>query len=72
MPRNDAIQVKATVIEVLPNNLLRVEASNGHCVLARGGPEMGHATNPILPGEKVMLEVFPYDLSKGRITSRQQ
>lgn len=66
------IEVEGTVIERLPKTMFCVELSNGHRVLARVLPAEREMGNQILPGEKVMLTVSPYDLSKGRITFRRQ
>ena len=71
MARNDAIALAGTVIELLPNTLVRVELANGHRLLARLSDEIREEGIRILPADKVMLEVFPYDLSKGRITRQQ-
>jgi len=63
MARKDAIEVEGTVVELLPN---------GHRVLAHISGKMRLHFIRILPGDKVMLEISPYDLSKGRITYRQR
>lgn len=67
MPRPEAIEVEGTVIELLPHTMFRVELPNGHRVLTRLAEKMGRNAIRILPGDKVMLEVSPYDLSKGRM-----
>ena len=72
MPREGAIKVEGTVVEVLKENLFRVELPNGHRILAHISGKMRLHFIRILPGDKVMLEVSPYDLSKGRITYRQK
>ncbi len=72
MARKDAIEVEGTVVELLPNTMLRVELANSHRVLAHISGKMRLHFIRILPGDKVMLEVSPYDLSKGRITFRQK
>src|SRR5438046_3626550 len=72
MARKDAIEVEGKVVELLPNTMFRVELSNGHRVLAHISGKMRLHFIRILPGDKVMLEVSPYDLSKGRITFRQK
>jgi translation initiation factor IF-1 len=72
MARKDAIEVEGTVLELLPNTMFRVELANGHCVLAHISGKMRLHFIRILPGDKVMLEISPYDLSKGRITYRQK
>jgi translation initiation factor IF-1 len=70
MPKETAIQVEGTVIESLPNATFRVELENGHRVLAHVSGKMRMHFIKILPGDKVMLELSPYDLSRGRITYR--
>ena len=72
MARKDAIEVEGKVLELLPNTMFRVELPNGHRVLAHISGKMRLHFIRILPGDKVMLEVSPYDLSKGRITYRQK
>ena len=72
MSREDAIKVEGAVVEALSNRLYRVELPNGHRVLAHISGKMRLHFIRILPGDKVMLEVSPYDLSKGRITFRQK
>src|SRR5204863_2117075 len=72
MARKDAIEVEGTVVELMPNTMFRVELANGHRVLAHISGKMRLHFIRILPGDKVMLEVSPYDLSKGRITYRQK
>src|SRR5438105_9916315 len=72
MARKDAIEVEGTVVELLPNTMFRIELRNGHCVLAHISGKMRLHFIRILPGDKVMLEISPYDLSKGRITFRQK
>ncbi len=72
MSRHDKIELEAEVIEFLPNSMCRVEAPNGHRVLARISNEISTNRIGILPGDKVMLQVSPYDLSNGRIVSRRQ
>lgn len=70
MPKEDAIQVTGTVIEPLPNAMFRVELENKHEVLAHISGKMRMNFIRILPGDKVSLELSPYDLSRGRITYR--
>ena len=72
MARKDAIEVEGTVVELLPNTMFLVALPNGHRVLAHISGKMRLHFIRILPGDKVMLEVSPYDLSKGRITYRQK
>ena len=70
MAKESAIQVEGTVVEALPNATFRVELENGHKVLAHVSGKMRMHFIKILPGDKVMLELSPYDLSRGRITYR--
>ena len=72
MARKDAIQVEGKVVEQLPNTMFRVELANGHRVLAHISGKMRLHFIRILPGDKVLLEMSPYDLTKGRITFRQK
>ena len=70
MPKEEPIQVEATVVEALPNARFRVELENGHRVLAYVSGKMQMNFIRILPGDKVRVELSPYDLSRGRITYR--
>jgi translation initiation factor IF-1 len=70
MPKEDMIEVKGTVIEPLPNAMFRVELENGHKVLAHISGKMRMNYIKILPGDKVTVELSPYDLTRGRITYR--
>jgi translation initiation factor IF-1 len=70
MSKEDVIQVEGTVIEPLPNAMFRVEIENGHLVLAHISGKMRKHFIRILPGDKVAVELSPYDLSRGRITYR--
>jgi translation initiation factor IF-1 len=72
MPRNNAIEVEGKVVEQLPNTMFRVELPNGHRIQAHVSGKMRLHFIRILPGDKVLLEMSPYDLSKGRITFRQK
>ncbi len=72
MERKDVIEVEGKIVELLPNNLFRVELPNGHRILAHISGKMRLHFIRILPGDKVLLEMSPYDLSKGRITFRQK
>jgi translation initiation factor IF-1 len=72
MARKDVIEVEGRVIELLPNPMFRVELPNGHRVLAHISGKMRLHFIRILPGDKVMVEMSPYDLTKGRITFRQK
>ncbi len=68
--REDSIEMEGTVIEPLPNAMFRVELDNGHKVLAHISGKMRMHYIRILPGDKVVVELSPYDLSRGRITYR--
>jgi translation initiation factor IF-1 len=70
MPKEDAIEVVGTVVETLPNAMFRVELENGHKVLAHISGKMRMHYIRILPGDKVTVELSPYDLTRGRITYR--
>ncbi|WP_022854355.1 translation initiation factor IF-1 [Thermodesulfatator atlanticus] len=70
MPKEDAIQVEGTVVEALPNAMFRVELENGHKVLAHISGKMRVHYIRILPGDKVIVELSPYDLTRGRIVYR--
>ncbi|MBM4380983.1 MAG: translation initiation factor IF-1 [Deltaproteobacteria bacterium] len=70
MPKDDAIEVEGTVTEPLPNAMFRVRLDNGHEVLAHISGKMRMHFIRILPGDKVKVELSPYDLSRGRITYR--
>jgi translation initiation factor IF-1 len=70
MPKEDAIKVEGKVVEPLPNAMFRVELSNGHVVTAHISGKMRMNFIKILPGDKVTLELSPYDLTKGRIIYR--
>ncbi len=69
-PKEDAIVLEGTVKESLPNAMFRVELDNGHEVLAHISGKMRMHYIKILPGDKVTIELSPYDLSRGRITYR--
>lgn len=70
MAKEDAIEVEGTVLEPLPNAMFRVELSNGHKILAHVSGKMRMHYIKILPGDKVTVELSPYDLTRGRITYR--
>ncbi len=70
MSKGDAIELEGTVVEPLPNAMFRVELENGHVVLAHISGKMRMHYIRILPGDKVTVELSPYDLSRGRITYR--
>jgi translation initiation factor IF-1 len=69
-PKEDAIVLEGTVVEPLPNAMFRVELENGHKVLAHSSGKMRMHRIRILPGDKVQVEITPYDLERGRITYR--
>ena len=70
MPKEDAIEVEGVVVEPLPNAMFRVELENGHKVLAHISGKMRMHYIRILPGDKVGVEMSPYDLTRGRIIFR--
>ncbi|MDZ7360994.1 MAG: translation initiation factor IF-1 [candidate division KSB1 bacterium] len=70
MPKEESIKVDGTIVETLPNATFRVELENGHKVLAHISGKMRMHFIKILPGDKVTVELSPYDLSRGRITYR--
>src|SRR5688500_9408628 len=70
MEKEEAIEVEGTVVEPLPNAMFRVELENGHKVLAHVSGKIRMNFIRILPGDKVKIELSPYDLSRGRITYR--
>jgi translation initiation factor IF-1 len=70
MPKEEAIEVVATVVEPLPNAMFRVELENKHEVLAHISGKMRKHFIRILPGDKVLVELSPYDLKRGRVVYR--
>ncbi|MEP6758966.1 MAG: translation initiation factor IF-1 [Actinomycetota bacterium] len=68
--KDDVIEVEGTVIEPLPNAMFRVELENGHKVLAHISGKMRMHYIRILPGDRVKLELSPYDLTRGRVVYR--
>ena len=70
MSKEEAVEVEGTVVEALPNAMFRVEIQEGHVVLAHLSGKLRMHYIRILPGDKVKLELSPYDLSRGRITFR--
>ena len=70
MSKEDAIEVQGTILENLPNATFKVELENGQNILAYVSGKMRMHFTKILPGDKVTVELSPYDLSKGRITYR--
>ncbi|HPQ69513.1 MAG TPA: translation initiation factor IF-1 [bacterium] len=72
MAKDDAIEVEGTVIEPLPNAMFRVQLETGHKVLAHISGKMRMHYIKILPGDKVTVELSPYDLTRGRIVYRSK
>ena len=72
MSKSDVIEIEGTVIEKLPNTMFQVELENGHKVLAHISGKLRQNFIRILPGDKVTLELSPYDLTKGRIKWREK
>ena len=72
MAKEDQIEMEGTVIETLPNTMFRVELENGHVITAHISGKMRKHYIRILTGDKVTVEMPPYDLSKGRITFRNR
>ena len=70
LPKEDHIEMEGTVIETLPNTMFRVELDNGHVVTAHISGKMRKNYIRILTGDRVTVQLTPYDLSKGRITYR--
>jgi translation initiation factor IF-1 len=70
VPKDDTIEVTGTVLESLPNAMFRVELENKHQVLAHVSGKMRKNFIRILTGDRVLIELSPYDLSRGRITYR--
>jgi translation initiation factor IF-1 len=70
MAKEEVIEVEGKVVEPLPNAMFRVELENGHKVLAHISGKMRMNFIRILPGDKVTIQLSPYDLSRGRITYR--
>ncbi len=72
MAKEEKIEVEGTVLEALPNAQFKVELPNGHIVLAHISGKMRINYIRILPGDKVIVELSPYDLNRGRITYRKK
>ena len=72
MPKSDMIEIEGVVTEKLPNTMFQVELVNGHKVLAHISGKLRQNFIRILPGDKVTLELSPYDLTKGRIIWRDK
>jgi translation initiation factor IF-1 len=70
LSKEDVIEIEGTVIEALPNAMFQVELANGHQILAHVSGKLRMNYIRIVPGDKVTVEMSPYDLSKGRITWR--
>lgn len=70
MAKEDLIETEGKILEALPNAMFKVELENGHVVLAHVSGKMRMNFIRILPGDKVKIELSPYDLSRGRITFR--
>ncbi|HAK40536.1 MAG: translation initiation factor IF-1 [Thermovirgaceae bacterium] len=70
MPKDDMIEVKGKVIEPLPNAMFRIELDNGHRILGHVSGKMRMHFIRILPGDKVLVQISPYDLTRGRIVYR--
>lgn len=70
MPKQDVIEVEGTVLEAYPNAMFEVELPNGHKILAHISGKLRMHYIRILPGDKVTIELSPYDLTRGRITWR--
>ena len=70
MAKDDVIEIEGTVLESLPNAMFKVELPNGHQILAHISGKLRMNFIRILPGDKVTIEMSPYDLTKGRITWR--
>lgn len=72
MAKEEAIEVEGVIIEPLPNAMFRVELDNGHKVLAHISGKMRMHYIKILPGDRVTVELSPYDLTRGRVTFRSK
>ena len=72
MPKSDMIELEGTVVEAMPNAMFKVEIQGGHQILAHISGKLRMNFIRILPGDKVTVEMSPYDLSKGRITWRSK
>jgi translation initiation factor IF-1 len=72
LSKQEGIQVEGRVLEALPNAMFKVELDNGHVILAHISGKMRKNYIRILPNDRVLLEVSPYDLSRGRITYRHK
>ncbi len=70
MPKKPGLEVEGTVAEALPNAMFRVDLANGHQVLAHASGRIRVHFIRVLPGDRVLVELSPYDLTRGRITYR--
>jgi len=70
VPKKEAIEVEGTVTEALPNAVFRVQLPTGHAVLAHASGKIRMNFIRVLPGDRVLVELSPYDLTRGRITYR--
>ena len=70
MPKQSAIEQEGVIVETLPNAMFKVELENGHVIIAHFSGKMRMNYIKILPGDRVKVEMSPYDLSKGRISFR--
>lgn len=72
MAKQDVIELEGTILEALPNAMFKVELENGHVILGHISGKMRMNYIKILPGDKVVVQVSPHDLSRGRITYRKK
>lgn len=72
MSKDDVIEVEGTVVEKLPNTVFKVELANGHQIIAHISGKLRMNFIRIIPGDKVLVEMSPYDLTKGRIVWRDK
>ncbi|MDR3224113.1 MAG: translation initiation factor IF-1 [Holosporales bacterium] len=72
MPKEDLVEFSGSVMEVLPNAMFRVELENGHRIIAHTSGKMRKNKIRVLAGDKVTIEMTPYDLTKGRIIFREK
>ena len=72
MAKQDVIELEGTILEALPNAMFKVELEDGHVILGHISGKMRMNYIKILPGDKVVVQVSPYDLSRGRITYRKK
>ena len=72
MSKSDMIELEGTVVEAMPNTMFKVEIQGGHTILAHISGKLRMNFIRILPGDKVTVEMYPYDLSKGRIPWRSK